>query len=38
VCQRSVDEVGEHGLDDGVPAVGMSASAVGSSVLVRNGW
>jgi hypothetical protein len=33
-----VDQVGEHGLDGRVPAVGESASTVDSTVLVKNGW
>ena len=35
--ERAVDEVGEGGLDDGVPAVGEVGSAVGNSELVTNG-
>ena len=37
VGQWSVDEVGEHGFDDGVLAVGDVGLGGGRSVLVKNG-
>ena len=38
VRQGSVDQVGEHGFDDSVLTLVRSAAAVGSVLLVRNGW
>ena len=37
VGQRSVDQIGEHGFDDRVLAVGDVGLAIGRSVLVSNG-
>ena len=38
VCQWSVDQIGEHGFDDRVLAVGdVGLGSTGRSVLVKNG-
>ena len=38
VRQGSVDQVGEHGFDDRVAAVGEVGGHDGSVLLVKNGW
>jgi hypothetical protein len=39
VCERAVDEVGDHLPDDGVVAVvGLSAASIGSGLSVKIAW